>query len=387
MTAVTCAALAKGAHDLHERANRDPWPSAPPMVDSTRILMKSRGFEWSCPSKPRQGGPVKPEGEFVRVTQCPECKAQYRLKDAQADLAAGQTASCRKCRARFVVVVSVIPDPVPLQSAQDAAPAAPVSADPTDGAAEGTAEGAGEMARRLQRRSRAEVRADNVKQIRDSFSTLHTRLREINSMPESSEEDVRRWVLDALRHGLGHEDKNIRTEERANERRVDITLRLVPSGSPTIVFEVKPIRRSLSRRVIDQASSYAAVLNCPYAVVTNGDAWILLRSVIGPEGRQRLIEIFNIALLDEDGVSEEDAEALYLLTHKSLSSGFTERQSHHIAALQPRRIWNALQDPGTLAKVRRTICEQYKEEAGVPVEIDSADLLDHIEGLLVPDDL
>lgn len=99
--------------------------------------------------------------------------------------------------------------------------------------------------------------------------------------------------------------------------------------------------------------------------------------------KRRVVKI----VLDEDGVSEDDAQYLYLLTKKAISSGYTEKQCHQTAAIQPARIWKALQEEGTLAKLRKTIISQYEEEAGVKVDLDLDSLLAHLESLMVPDEL
>lgn len=324
----------------------------------------------------------------MRITQCPECKAQYRIPDAHVEIVSGRSASCKKCRARFVVQVAVVPDPVPPQVRIETPASEATTAEPATETAATAAESAVvDTPARRHRRTNAELRQERIHEIRSSFRALHGRLAEIYGRQDSTEEDVRRWVIDALRHGLGYEDRDIRTEERANDRRVDITVRAATNGSPTMVFEVKGPRKPLNARVIDQAASYAAVLNAPYAVVTNGDAWVLLKSATGHDGRHRLIEIFNLALLDEDGVSEDDAESLFLLTKKAVTGKITETQCHRTAASQPARIWKALQEEATLGKLKRTICAQYEEEFGIRLDLDTDDLLKHLEDLVVPDDL
>lgn len=307
------------------------------------------------------------------VTQCSECKFQYRIPESHIEIVSGRSASCKKCRARFVVKVVEIPDAVMLEEktvSKQIATSPNVQPESTP---------------RQPRRTRSEVRRDFIKKLKADFRALHSRLSEINKEKYSSEEEVRRWVVDALRHVFGYDDRDIRTEERVNERKADIIVRDAENKS-MIVFEVKSIRHPLNQRVIDQVASYAAILNTPYAVITNGDAWIFFKCNV-KAGKLSLIEIFNIALLDEDGVSDDDAEAFYLLTKKSMENGYTERQCHMTAAIQPGRLLNAFLDDSVLSKIRRAIATQYEEETGVKVDIDTESVTERLKDLLMPDEL
>jgi len=91
--------------------------------------------------------------------------------------------------------------------------------------------------------------------------------------------------------------------------------------------------------------------------------------------------------LDEDGISDTDAEELYLLSKRALQRGDTEKTSHQIAALQPYRLTEALFDSGVLAKINRTLSQNYKAESGVNVNIDIETLQQKIEEILTTSNL
>lgn len=316
----------------------------------------------------------------MHVTQCPECKFQYRIPASHLEMIVGRTASCKRCRARFLVAVRELPDAV-MTAGEERETKASQSLHQSSSGADTDDPNA-----KTSRRSQLEIRNEQIQKLKLNFRALHPRLSEINKEKSSSEEEVRRWLVDVLRHALGYEDHDIRTEERANERKTDITVRASNEKMPTIVVEVKCVRHPLNQRVIEQVASYAAILDAPYALITNGDAWIFFKC--NPKSsKNKMIEIFNIALLDEDGVSDNDAESLYLLTKKSLTSGYTERQCHQIAAVQPARLWKSISDEAVLSKLSRTISAQYEEETGVKIEIAPERIINHLKNMVIPDSL
>lgn len=312
------------------------------------------------------------------ITQCTECKFQYRIPKSHIEIISGRSASCKKCRARFIVNIIEIPDHAIEEENESVTENKKcISTTNTPNTSETSTR---------TRRSRSEIRRELIKKLKCDFRALHSRLSEINKEKYSSEEEVRRWVVDSLRHVFGYEDREIKTEERVNERKADIIVRNATDNKPMIVIEVKSIRHPLNRRVIDQAASYAAILDTPYAIVTNGDAWIFFKCGIKSD-KHKLIEIFNIALLDEDGISDDDAESLYLITKKSIESGYTERQSHSTAAIQPTRLLKAIMAESVLTKLRRTLADQYEEETGIKIEVDPENVHEHLKSLLIPDNL
>ena len=190
-----------------------------------------------------------------------------------------------------------------------------------------------------------------------------------------------------LRTTLGFEDSDIITEARVHDRKADIVVQPDPSAPPCFIYEIKNIRRSLNQRVIDQAASYAVGLNAPFAVVTNGAVWQMLKKHVAPNGATTMIGVFDVALLDEDGVSDDDAEALYLLSKRAVQIGDTEKHSHTMAALQPSKIFDALRDEAVIRKLRTTLEKRYQDSSNVKISLDDELVLDQLDGLLSADTL
>jgi predicted Zn finger-like uncharacterized protein len=304
----------------------------------------------------------------MAITQCPECGTRYQIGDQQAEAIKGKTATCKKCRARFVV--SFIP-PSTLEQASEQA-------------SQASEEGA-KSPKRKARRTKQEIRKELIDAVSAGFRSSHARLVQIDRNPQSSEEEVRRWVLDVLRNCLGYDDADIVTEDKAFDRRIDISV-YCGQKKPLIVFEIKNIRRALSNKIIEQLKSYAFSTGAGYAVLTNGAVWRFFK-VERSDGADRFIEIFDLGLLDEDGVSDQDAEELYLLSKRSMECGDTEKHSHLVACLQPSRIVASLVKDEIIAKLRRTLADEYKAETGVNVDISAEVIRQCVEGLLLPPSL
>ena len=100
-----------------------------------------------------------------------------------------------------------------------------------------------------------------------------------------------------------------------------------------------------------------------------------------------VVEVFDLALLDQDGVSDEDAEKLYLLTSRALFSGDSERMYHRIACLSTQRVLTALTSPRVLKAVRRTLGDSYKMETCQSVRLDDDLIVDRLKELFLPSDL
>ena len=94
-----------------------------------------------------------------------------------------------------------------------------------------------------------------------------------------------------------------------------------------------------------------------------------------------------MALLDEDGVSEEDAELLYLISKRAYTSADTEKQTHLVAATNPTRLVSALVDEGVVSKLRRTLESQYRDETKIRVTLNTDELKDRLGELLSPESL
>lgn len=91
-----------------------------------------------------------------------------------------------------------------------------------------------------------------------------------------------------------------------------------------------------------------------------------------------------MALLDEDGVSDEDAEKLYLLSHRGLSSGDTEREYHGVRCTSPARAFEALFSDRVLSALRIELASTCKDEEGEAVKLANEDAGDALRNLLTP---
>ncbi len=297
----------------------------------------------------------------MRITECPECHTRYRVRDELVPVYEGKHTTCKRCRARFEIVF------------ESPSTAEEISAKPKSST--------------RTRRTKAEIRDEHVGTVREGFRQLHARLSEIDNTPKSSEEEVRRWVLDVLRTTLGFDDSDIITEARVHDRKADIVIQPDTNLPPCFVYEIKNIRRPLNQRVVDQAASYAVGLQAPFAVVTNGAVWRLLKTHISPSGVTTMLDVFDVALLDDDGVSDDDAEALYLLSKRAITIGDTEKHSHVMAALQAEKIFDALRDDDVVRKLRTVLEKRYQDTVGTKVGLDNELVLDQLDLLLSADTL
>jgi len=204
--------------------------------------------------------------------------------------------------------------------------------------------------------------------VKEGFRSLHARLFEISKSDHASEEQVRVWCIDALRATLGYDDSEINTEMKVLGNRVDIVLS--KADRVFLVIECKNIRSALKTNVRDQAAQYATSLSADWALVTNGQVWKLYRVIPQPGKDPTIIEVFDVALLDEEGVSDRDAEMLYLLTSRGILSGDSERMYHQVAATSERRILKALKSDRVASAMRKELAESYKQETSQHVVLD-----------------
>jgi predicted type IV restriction endonuclease len=263
----------------------------------------------------------------------------------------GTVVRCPKCKSVFTLELI---DPTPLGDA---------SLEEAD-----TQEEPAETSRKSKRRTKAEIRQELIDNIREGFKRLHPRLTEIANAPKSSEEEVRRWCLAALETALGYDHNEIDTEMSTLNGRVDIALK--KDGQVFLVIECKNIRSRLNEQAKKQAAGYATSLSSHWAVVTNGQIWRLYRVIPQPGKDPRFIEVFDVALLDEDGVSDVDAENLYLLTSRAVFGGDLEKMSHFIACTSKKRILKAMSSERVIKALRVELAATYKEDQGTSVSLD-----------------
>ncbi|HEY9888545.1 MAG TPA: type I restriction enzyme HsdR N-terminal domain-containing protein, partial [Candidatus Obscuribacterales bacterium] len=149
-----------------------------------------------------------------------------------------------------------------------------------------------------------------------------------------------------------------------------------------LVIECKNTHSRLSNQVRDQAAKYAAGLTSEWAVIPNGLIWKLYR-IIPQAGRDpKFIEIFDVALLDEDGVSEQDAENLYLLSPRAVFGGDLEKKSHEVACASKKRVLKALDSERVIKALKIELCNSYKEEYGYVVKLDEELVGDYLQDAL-----
>jgi len=218
------------------------------------------------------------------------------------------------------------------------------------------------------KRSKDEIRNEWVERVKSGFRSYHGRLYEISQASKSSEEEIRRWCIDVIKMDLGYNDNEIDTEVRVLGQRVDIALK--KDDRIFIVIECKNIRHGLNSSVRDQAVAYATSLSANWAAITNGQIWKLFR-VVPEQGKDpRVIEVFNVAILDDDGVSDCDAEMLYLLTARAIFMGDSDKTFHQVAATSPRRLLKALSSDRVIKAIRMQLSEDYKMETEESIKLE-----------------
>lgn len=304
--------------------------------------------------------------QCIGVTACDECGSRFKLTEKHRKLI-NKPARCPKCKSMFQVTLV---DPTPLEQA---------GLDGSD--SEESSQSSESSASKKRRRTKSEIRQESIDSICQGFRQMHPRLASIAEAKKSSEEQVRIWVIDALADVLGYNrDGEIDTEVRALGQRVDIVLK--QGDHIFLVIECKNIRSKLGSKVRDQVAAYATSLSSKWAVITNGQIWKLYQ-VIPQKGREpKVIEIFDIALLDEDGVSESDAEYLYLLTSKAVFGGDLERKRHFVSCTSKKRILQALTSERVTKALRLELTASYEQENEQRVNLADEDTREVLEEML-----
>ena len=295
--------------------------------------------------------------DLLGVAICDECSSRIRVLKKHQSLV-GKAVRCPKCHTRFrlELLEPTSSDMVAIKSEQ--------------------------KNRRRSRRSKIEIREEHITTAMEGFKALHERLNAISEDPKSSEEQIRVWCLDALRTALGYSDDQLSTEMSVMGGRVDIAIQ--DDEGTRLVIECKNIRSKLRNSVRDQAGVYAATLSAPWAVITNGDIWKLYR-VTPQRGKSPSMDlVFDLALLDEDGISKGDSEHLYLLSYRALSSGDTEREFHEVSCTSPAHLYQAIFSERVLNAIRVELKDSYRDEHDHRVKLSNEDVEDAIGELLTP---
>ena len=309
----------------------------------------------------RHAGENVVESQIVGVTTCDYCRVRFRIQQRHLALE-GKTIRCPKCHRQFVMKIE---RPSPVEQA--------------------AIKNSEQQGVQRKRKTKSEIRKEHFAKIKKGFRPFHNRLTQIAAQETSSEEEVRRWCIDVLRHVLGYEDGELDTEMRALNQRIDIALK--QDNKVFMVIECKNIRSKLPNNVRDQAVMYAVNKSADWAVITNGQIWKLYRVFPVKGADPRTVEVFDLALLDEDGVSDDDVEMFYLLTRRAVFGGDAERMYHRTACLSNRRVLEAITTPRAIAAIRRSLMEAYKLDAGEKIALADETVTERVREMFLPADL
>jgi predicted type IV restriction endonuclease len=240
-------------------------------------------------------------------------------------------------------------------------------------------------AKKRKKRTKLQIRRQSLSAIKKAIRPFHSRLTQMASQDRCSEEQVRVWCIDVLRNVLGYKDGEIDTEMYALNQRIDIALKR--DDKVFMVIECKNTRSKLPVTAVNQAVAYAANKSADWAVVTSGQVWKLLRVFPVKGADPRVVEVFDLSLLDADGVSDDDVSNLFLLTSRSLFSGDTEKVHHRVACLSNRNVLDALATPRVVRALRRSLIEAYKKASKVGVKVSEDHVEDRVREMFLPADL
>ena len=324
--------------------------------------------------------PIATDPKFIGITACDYCQSRFRVRPEQARLE-GKSIRCPKCHREFLVKIvqpSIIEQAAienKNEDAEAAAAAAPTTNDPAG--QPGT--------ERKKRLTKGEIQEKHCKKIKKEFRTFHKRLTAIASQESSSEEEVRRWCIDVLKEALGYGDHEIDTEMCALNQRIDIALK--DEDKVFMVIECKNIRSRLPNQVRDQAVMYAANKSADWAVITNGQVWKLFRVIPKKGSDPHVVEVFDLALLDEDGVSDRDVELLFLLTKRAIKTGDAERHFHRTSCLDAKRLVKELSSERVAKTLRKALMDSYSSDTGQRVPLSVDEVIDCVKELMEPENL
>ena len=191
--------------------------------------------------------------------------------------------------------------------------------------------------------------------------------------------------MDVLRNVLGYDDADLDTEMTALGQRIDIAVK--HNGKVLLVIELKNVRHKLPTAVREQAANYAASKSADWTVVTNGQVWKLYRIIPVKGHDPQIVEVFDIALFDDDGLSDNDIACFYLLTKRALTGSDSERRFHLKESLNDRRILAAINDEKIVKAMSKLLATTYRQENKVNVKLSSEDVRARLEDLFRPEDL
>lgn len=240
-------------------------------------------------------------------------------------------------------------------------------------------------AQKRKKRTQQQVRRHKLSAMKKAMRPFHARLSQMAAQDKCSEEQVRVWCIDVLRNVLGYKDSEIDTEMYALNQRIDIALKR--DDKVFMVIECKNTRSRLPATAVNQAVTYAANKSAEWAVVTSGQVWKLLRVVPVKGADPRTVEVFDLSLLDADGVSDDDVANLMLLMSRSIFSGETERVHHRVACTSNRCLLAAITTPRVLKAIRRSLIDAYLKNAKEKVRLGEDHVEERVREMFLPADL
>lgn len=217
-------------------------------------------------------------------------------------------------------------------------------------------------------RSKRSVSAKINKEISESIGRIAKQI----ANRRRNEEETRRWVIDMMRAAFGYKDDDITAELSVLGKRVDVAL--LYKESVIAVIECKAASVQLNSAAVNQVANYAIALHAEWAILTNGNRWMLLHVTPRKGFEPGILQIFDIEILDDDGLSKSDVDDLYLISKQAIISGETKASFHQENILSEDRLKDAITSPDIVSAIAEKLKASYKIEHGVSVDADK-DLL------------
>jgi len=314
--------------------------------------------------------------EILGVTTCPTCRKRFRVAKKYESFI-GKPINCPKCNRPFEIQLESL---APIEHA------AMASAGTDRSSIDGTVSPSTAVIEKPKRKakSRAEIRKTTYKQIKKEFGPYLKQLEAISACDATSEEKIRVWCCGVLQNALGYKADDLDFEVSAGKGKIDIVIK--HDDKILLVIECKkpgPLP-AIGRKA---ALGYAAQVSADWAVVTNGQTWELHRVVPISGENVSSVLLFNVALLDDDGLSQYDIERLYLLSKRAILRGETEKEFHRARALEGKRLYDAMLSDRVLKSLRRSLGESYRKRFKQGVRLTVDDVYDALKELIRPDEL
>jgi hypothetical protein len=312
--------------------------------------------------------------ELLGVTTCPTCQKRFRVPKKYESFI-GKEIQCPKCKRPFVIELE---KPAPIEQA------AMATAAEKNGQEETAAKTTGIDTTKKKKRTKAEIRKAAYKKIKKEFGPYMRQLEAISECESNSEEKIRVWCIGVLKGALGYQDEDLDFELSAGKGKIDIAVKHENKVILAIECKKPGTLPSVARKA---ALTYAAVRSADWAAVTNGQIWELHRVIPVDGENPRSVELFNISLLDDDGLSQYDVERMYLLTKKALLRGETEKEFHRAQCFDKNRVFAAMLSDRVIAALRRSLTTSYKKEYKESVKLSDDDVFEELKDLIRPEEL